>query len=140
MKAITRDHTDNTPLERYGDGVAVLDMQGHLRELKYSVPLSPRVTPRASWSGVVDGMGNVQHPIGFLEGEKRPDRTTDNRPPVVKEIDPAIAQREKDILAAWDAGLSISKIGSRYNGNHQMVRRVLSENGVLNFLMPRKKA
>ena len=74
MKAITRDHTDNATIERYGDGVAVLDMDGHLRELKYSVPLSPRVTRRASWSGVVDGMGNVQHPIGFLDGEERPDR------------------------------------------------------------------
>lgn len=88
----------------------------------------------------MDGMGNVQHPIGFLDGEERTDRTKDNRPPAIKEVDPAIAQREKDILAAWDAGLSISKIGSKYNGNHQMVRRVLSENGVLNFLMPRKKS
>ena len=74
MKSITRDHTDNATIERYGDGVAVLDMDGHLRELKYSVPLSPRVTRRASWNGVVDGLGRVQHPVGFLEDERRPDR------------------------------------------------------------------
>ena len=139
MKAITRDHTDNATIERYGDGVAVLDMDGHLRELKYSVPLSPRATRRASWSGVVDGMGNVQHPIGFLDGEERTDRTKDNRPPAVKEVAPEIIQREKDIVAQWEAGISVSQIARKYNGNHQMVRRVLSENGYLNFMMPSRR-
>jgi len=64
----------NDTITRYGHGVEVLGLDGKLRELKYSVPTAPRVRRKPSCLGVVDGAGNIQHPIGFLEGEKRTDR------------------------------------------------------------------
>ena len=70
MKPFTRNHDDLSVTERHGYGVVVLDLDGNERELKYSVPLSADRPTKASWIGVVDGLGRIQHPIGWLDGER----------------------------------------------------------------------
>lgn len=70
MNPFTRNHDEPTVQERHGYGVVVLDLDGHSRELAHSVPLTPRQPVTASYSGVVDGLGRIQHPIGWLDGER----------------------------------------------------------------------
>lgn len=52
---VSFDRTENTTINRYGYGVAALDMNGRFRELAGTVPLSPRKPVRASckkpWRG-----------------------------------------------------------------------------------------
>ena len=61
---ITRDHTPNTAVPFYGHGIECLDMNGHLRTIPGTVPLSPRKPVKPSCEAVVRGDGEPQDSVG----------------------------------------------------------------------------
>ena len=121
MKPFTRNHDELTVQERHGYGVVVLDLDGKGRELAHSVPLAPRQPVTASYSGVVDGLGRIQHAIGKFDRSEAHERVN------VKITDGLDVE---EIIKTYKLYSSQESTARKFGITKQTLSKILKEHGV----------